>query len=52
MTGRPALTVVTDDPTRLPEPTTLPVLDLNQVDAVATFLLANADRCHYTAPPC
>jgi molybdopterin-guanine dinucleotide biosynthesis protein B len=38
------LAVCTDDAARLPEPTTLPVLDLNDVDAVLAFVLKHAAR--------
>ncbi len=46
------IALATSDPDRLPEPCHVPVLDLDNVDAVTGFLLANADRCHYTAPSC
>jgi len=39
--------VCTDSPDRLPEVTGLPVLDLNDADAVAQFLLGNAQRYEY-----
>jgi molybdopterin-guanine dinucleotide biosynthesis adapter protein len=42
--------VCTDDPTRLPQPTGLPVLRLDDADAVAAFLLANAQRHEYRSP--
>ncbi|MCE9660924.1 MAG: formate dehydrogenase accessory sulfurtransferase FdhD [Burkholderiales bacterium] len=42
--------VATDDPRRLPAPTALPVLDLNDAAAVAAFLLADPDRYVYLAP--
>lgn len=55
-TGRPAqypddpfvVAICTDSPEALPAPTGLPVLDLNDADAVAEFLLANPSR--YGAP--
>ncbi len=40
----------TDSPDRLPEPTGLPLLDLNDPDAVTRFLLENADRHEYRSP--
>ncbi len=42
--------VCTDSPDRLPVPTGLPLLDLNDPDAVTRFLLANADRHEYRSP--
>ena len=42
--------IATDDPTRLPVVTELPLLDLNDPDAVAEFLLGNARRYDYAAP--
>ena len=42
--------VCTDSPGELPTPTGLPVLDLNDADAVADFLLDNPARYEYTAP--
>ncbi len=42
--------VATDDPRRLPAPTALPVLDLNDAAGVAAFLLADPDRYLYLAP--
>jgi molybdopterin-guanine dinucleotide biosynthesis protein B len=57
-TGKPAqypfdpyvVAISTDSPDRLPEPTGLPLLDLNSADAVADFLLDNPDRYEYLAP--
>ena len=57
-TGKPAqyphdpyvVAISTDSPEQLPEPTALPVLDLNDPDAVAEFLLANPARYEYTCP--
>jgi molybdopterin-guanine dinucleotide biosynthesis protein B len=43
--------VCTDSAPQLPEPTALPVLDLNDVDAVAAFLLAQARRFDYAGRP-
>ena len=43
--------ICTDSPRHLPEPTTLPLLDLNDAQAVAAFLLRNAARFAYAAPP-
>jgi len=42
--------VVTDDPQRLPEPTGLPLLDLNDPDAVIRFLFADPARYEYRSP--
>jgi molybdopterin-guanine dinucleotide biosynthesis adapter protein len=41
--------IATDSPDRLPEPTLRPVLDLNDVEAVATWLTDNQDRFEYRA---
>lgn len=42
--------VATDDPAALPEPTSLPVLDLNDPPAVAAFLLHDPRRYDYRFP--
>jgi molybdopterin-guanine dinucleotide biosynthesis protein B len=42
--------VCTDSPAQLPELTDLPLLDLNDPDAVAEFLLHSASRFEYLAP--
>jgi molybdopterin-guanine dinucleotide biosynthesis protein B len=42
--------ISTDSPQRLPEPTGLPLLDLNDPDAVIHFLLADPDRYEYRPP--
>ncbi|HEX5632412.1 MAG TPA: molybdopterin-guanine dinucleotide biosynthesis protein B [Gemmatimonadales bacterium] len=42
--------VATDSPGHLPEATGLPVLDLNDPDAVAHFLLASPQRYEYRTP--
>jgi molybdopterin-guanine dinucleotide biosynthesis protein B len=39
--------IATDSPDQLPEPTQLPVLDLNQADALADWLIDNAERFDY-----
>ena len=39
--------VATDSPGQLPEPTQLPVLDLNDADAVAAWLVDNQARFDY-----
>jgi molybdopterin-guanine dinucleotide biosynthesis protein B len=39
--------IATDSPDRLPEPTLRPVLDLNDADAVAQWLIDNGDRFEY-----
>lgn len=57
-TGQPAqypddpfvVAICTDTPGLLPQPTGLPVLDLNCADAVAEFLLVNSGRYEYTSP--
>jgi len=41
--------IATDAPQVLPQPTTLPVFDLNDVDAIARWLLDNAGRLEYNA---
>jgi molybdopterin-guanine dinucleotide biosynthesis protein B len=40
--------VATDSPGQLPEPTQLPVLDLNDIEAVADYLVQNQDRFDYS----
>jgi molybdopterin-guanine dinucleotide biosynthesis protein B len=40
----------TDSPDRLPRPTGLPLLDLNDPDAVAHFLLGHPERYEYRSP--
>lgn len=42
--------ISTDTPDQLPEPTGLPLLDLNDPDAVAEYLLGNAERYEYISP--
>ena len=42
--------VCTDSAAQLPEPTELPVLDLNDAGAVAAFLLNSGARFEYAAP--
>lgn len=42
--------IATDSPGLLPKPTPLPVLDLNDPDAVARFLLQSSARYDYLAP--
>ena len=57
-TGKPAqyptdahvVAVCTDDPATLPEPTGLPLLDLNDPQAVVDFLLREGARFSYAAP--
>ena len=41
--------IATDAPDRLPQPTLRPVLDLNDPDAVAQWLVDNGDRFDYDA---
>ena len=41
--------IATGDPDRLPEPSQLPLLDINDHDAVAQWLVDQGDRFHYTA---
>ena len=58
-TGKPALypgddhvvAICTDTPAELPQPTQLPVLDLNAPGVVAEFLLCNPERYEYAVPP-
>lgn len=40
--------IATDAPGQLPEPTMRPVLDLNNADAVADYLVNNQDRFNYS----
>ena len=40
--------IATDSPGRLPQSTLRPVLDLNDADAVADFLVNNQQRFHYS----
>jgi len=42
--------LATDSAEHLPEPTTLPILDLNDADTVADFLLHTSARYEYIAP--
>ena len=42
--------IATDSPARLPQPTGLPVLDLNDADAIAAHLLAHGERHEYRSP--
>jgi molybdopterin-guanine dinucleotide biosynthesis protein B len=42
--------IVTDSPDRLPQPSQLPLLDLNDPEAVAAFLMQSASRYEYTFP--
>lgn len=44
------IAVATDEPHNLPVPTTLPVFQLDDAQAVADFLLSHADRHEYTSP--
>ncbi len=41
--------IATDTPDRLPEATLRPVLDLNDADAVADYLVNNQERFAYSA---
>jgi molybdopterin-guanine dinucleotide biosynthesis protein B len=47
---RHIVAICTDSAARLPEPTLLPVLDLNDAPAVANFLLASGERFAYVKP--
>ena len=57
-TGKPAqypddpyvVAICTDGPDELPVPTGLPLLDMNDPDTIARFLLGDPDRYEYTAP--
>ena len=42
--------IATDDPRQLPAPTTLPILDLDDAEGVAAFLLADPGRYLYRPP--
>jgi molybdopterin-guanine dinucleotide biosynthesis protein B len=42
--------IATDSPERLPFPTPLPLLDLNDADAVTAWLLSQSMRCEYRSP--
>lgn len=42
--------ISTDSPGLLPQPTRLPILDLNDPDAVAHFLLGQPERYEYRSP--
>jgi molybdopterin-guanine dinucleotide biosynthesis protein B len=42
--------ICTDRASLLPEPSRLPVLDLDDADAVTTFLLVNAVQFRYVPP--
>jgi molybdopterin-guanine dinucleotide biosynthesis adapter protein len=42
--------VATDAPHNLPAPTTLPVFDLNDVQALADFLMSDPSRYEYASP--
>ena len=44
---RHVIAICTDSPAQLPHPTQLPVLDLNDPDTVAEFLLCNPERYEY-----
>lgn len=47
---RHIVAICTDSAAQLPEPTELPVLDLNDVEAVTAFLLTHAERFAYAKP--
>ena len=57
-TGKPAqypddpyvVAICTDSPAQLPVPTGLPLLELNDPDTIARFLLGDPDRYEYHAP--
>ena len=42
--------ICTDSPAALPQPTRLPLLDLNDADAVVEFLLSQPERYEYVKP--
>jgi molybdopterin-guanine dinucleotide biosynthesis protein B len=42
--------ICTDSADRLPQPTGLPLLDINDPDAVAHFLLGHPERYEYRSP--
>jgi molybdopterin-guanine dinucleotide biosynthesis protein B len=43
--------IATDNPASLPVPTRLPVLDLNDADAIVAYLLETGARYEYQPPP-
>lgn len=45
------IAVATDVPLALPAPTGLPIFDLDQIDLIAEFMLANAGLCEYPRSP-
>jgi molybdopterin-guanine dinucleotide biosynthesis protein B len=48
---RHVVAICTDSPERLPEPTDLPLLDLNDPEAVAAYLLRHEERFEYAVAP-
>jgi molybdopterin-guanine dinucleotide biosynthesis protein B len=42
--------ICTDSAALLPEPTALPLLDVNDAQAVVDFLMGSGERFAYTAP--
>ncbi len=46
------IAIATDSETELPQVTGLPVFHLDDVDAVAAFILEHADRCRYVRQEC
>src|SRR6478735_4272808 len=48
---RHVVAICTDSPERLPEPTDLPLLDLNDPEGVAAYLLRHEERFEYAATP-
>ena len=57
-TGKPAqypvdpfvIAIATDSAAALPQPTGLPIFHLDDVDAIAGFIQAQANRCSYSRP--
>ena len=44
------IAIATDSAKALPEPTERPVFDLDDADAIAAYILAQATRCRYEEP--
>ena len=44
------IAIATDSANALPEPTERPVFDLDDADAIAAYILAQAARCRYEEP--
>ena len=44
------IAIATDDASALPEPTGLPLFALDDIDAIAAFILSQEGRCRYDVP--